>query len=156
MVRCCWSTPTPRVPSAEWYEVDPLEGVDLVEGPSVRTVTKAMSQEDGIVVVDTPPGEGNVVQAALGRADAVVIPTRAGGVEPNRVVTTLEMTPSNVPAGVVICSARLGTNDLEATVEWWTRAEGAGLGHHPRAGLHRQPARRRPSRPRAWSTTARC
>jgi chromosome partitioning protein len=49
----------------------------------------------------------------------VVIPTRAGGVEPNRVVTTLEMTPSNVPAGVVICSARLGTNDLEATVEWW-------------------------------------
>ncbi len=34
-------------------------------------------------------------------------------------VTTLEMTPSDVPAGVVICSARLGTNDLEATVEWW-------------------------------------
>jgi chromosome partitioning protein len=83
-------------------------------------VTKAMNQEGGIVVVDTPPGEGNVVQAALGRADAVVIPTRAGGVEPNRVVTTLEMTPSDVPAGVVICSARLGTNDLDATVEWWT------------------------------------
>ena len=110
----------PQGSTAEWYEVDPLEGVDLIEGPSVRTVTKAMSREEGIVVVDTPPGEGNVVQAALGRADAVVIPTRAGGVEPNRVVTTLEMTPSNVPAGVVICSARLGTNDLEATVEWWT------------------------------------
>ena len=60
-----------------------------------------------------------MVQAALARADAVVIPTRAGGVEPNRVVTTLEMTPSNIPAGVVICSARLGTNDLEATIEWW-------------------------------------
>ena len=29
------------------------------------------------------------------------------------------MTPSNIPAGVVICSARLGTNDLEATIEWW-------------------------------------
>jgi chromosome partitioning protein len=99
----------PQGSTAEWYEVDPLEGVDLIEGPSVRTVTKAMSREDGIVV-----------QAALGRADAVVIPTRAGGVEPNRVVTTLEMTPSDVPAGVVICSARLGTNDLEATVEWWT------------------------------------
>jgi chromosome partitioning protein len=110
----------PQGSTAEWYEVDPLEGVDLIEGPSVRTVTKAMSQEDGIVVVDTPPGEGNIVQAALGRADAVVIPTRAGGVEPNRVVTTLEMTPSNVPAGVVICSARLGTNDLESTIEWWT------------------------------------
>jgi chromosome partitioning protein len=97
----------PQGSTAEWYEVDPLEGVELIEGPSVRTVTKAMNREDGIVVVDTPPGEGNVVQAALARADAVVIPTRAGGVEPN-------------PAGVVICSARLGTNDLEATVEWWT------------------------------------
>jgi chromosome partitioning protein len=79
-----------------------------------------MNQQDGIVVVDTPPGEGTVVQAALGRADAVVIPTRAGGVEPNRVMATLAMTPRNVPAGVVICSARLGTNDLDATIEWWT------------------------------------
>jgi chromosome partitioning protein len=109
----------PQGSTAEWYDADPLEGVELVEGPSVRTVGKAMNQE-GIVVVDTPPGEGTVVQAALGRADAVVIPTRAGGVEPNRVVATLAMTPRNVPAGVVICSARLGTNDLDATIEWWT------------------------------------
>jgi chromosome partitioning protein len=110
----------PQGSTAEWYDADPLEGVELVEGPSVRTVGKAMSLEDGTVVVDTPPGEGTVVQAALARADAVIIPTRAGGVEPNRVITTLEMTPRNIPAGVVICSARLGTNDLESTVEWWT------------------------------------
>lgn len=110
----------PQGSTAEWYDADPIEGVELLEGPSVRTVTKAMNQADGIVVIDTPPGEGTVVQAALGRADAVVIPTRAGGVEPNRVVSTLGMTPSNVPAGVVICSARLGTNDLDATIEWWT------------------------------------
>ncbi len=110
----------PQGSSAEWYDADPIEGVELMEGPSVRTVTKAMGRENGTVVVDTPPGEGTVVQAALGRADAVVIPTRAGGVEPNRVVSTLEMTPSDVPAGVVICSARLGTNDLEATIAWWT------------------------------------
>jgi chromosome partitioning protein len=110
----------PQGSSAEWYDADPFEGVDLLEGPSVRTVTKAMEQAEGVVVVDTPPGEGTIVRAALARADAVVIPTRAGGVEPNRVVATLEMTPSNTPAGVVICSARLGTNDLEATVAWWT------------------------------------
>ena len=113
----------PQGSTAEWYDTDPLEGVELVEGPSVRTVTKAMGQDDAIVIVDTPPGEGTLVQAALGRADAVIIPTRAGGVEPNRVVTTLEMTPRNIPAGVVICSARLGTNDLEATIEWWADLE---------------------------------
>jgi chromosome partitioning protein len=110
----------PQGATAEWYDADPFEGVQLIEGPSVRTVTKAMDQPDGFVVVDTPPGEGTIVRAALARADAVIIPTRAGGVEPNRVVATLEMTPRNIPAGVVICSARLGTNDLEATVAWWT------------------------------------
>lgn len=110
----------PQGSTAEWYDTDPIEGVELVEGPSVRTVTKAMQHDDGLVVVDTPPGEGTLVQAALGRADAVIIPTRAGGVEPNRVLATLAMTPSNVPAGVVVCSARLGTNDLDATIEWWT------------------------------------
>jgi chromosome partitioning protein len=110
----------PQGATAEWYDTDPIDGVELVEGPSVRTVTKAMQHENGLVVVDTPPGEGTLVQAALGRADAVVIPTRAGGVEPNRVLATLAMTPRNIPAGVVICSARLGTNDLDATVEWWT------------------------------------
>jgi chromosome partitioning protein len=111
----------PQGSTAEWYDAEPLEGVELMEGPSVRTVGKAMNQQDGIVVVDTPPGEGAVVQAALSRADAVVIPTRAGGVEPNRVMATLAMTPRNVPAGVVICSARLGTNDLDATIDWWTQ-----------------------------------
>jgi chromosome partitioning protein len=110
----------PQGSTAEWYDAEPLDGVELMEGPSVRTVGKAMNQQDGIVVVDTPPGEGAVVQAALSRADAVVIPTRAGGVEPNRVMATLAMTPRNVPAGVVICSARLGTNDLDATIDWWT------------------------------------
>ncbi|HXY27888.1 MAG TPA: ParA family protein [Acidimicrobiales bacterium] len=113
----------PQGSTAEWYDADPLEGVELIEGPSVRTVTKAMNQSEGVVVVDTPPGEGSVVQAALGRADAVVIPTRAGGVEPNRVLATLGMTPRNVPAGVVICSARLGTNDLEATIAWWVELQ---------------------------------
>ena len=109
----------PQGSTAEWYEAAMLDGVELIEGPSARTVTKAMNQDGGLVVVDTPPGEGTVVQAALAKADAVVIPTRAGGVEPNRVVATLEMTPRDVPAGVVICSARLGTNDLEATIAWW-------------------------------------
>jgi chromosome partitioning protein len=109
--------------SAEWLEQRPIPGVELLEAPSERTVAKAMEKGEGIVVVDTPPGDERIVRAALTRADALVIPTRAGGVEPNRVVATLEMTPANIPAGVVICSARLGTRDLEATVAWWAELE---------------------------------
>jgi chromosome partitioning protein len=109
--------------SAEWFESRPIPGVELVEAPSERTVAKAMEKGEGIVVVDTPPGDERIVRAALTRADALVIPTRAGGVEPTRVVATLEMTPANIPAGVVICSARLGTRDLEATVAWWAELD---------------------------------
>jgi chromosome partitioning protein len=136
----------PQGASAEWYDADPIEGVELIEGPSVRTVTKAMNQEDGLVVVDTPPGEGTVVQAALARADAVVIPTRAGGVEPNRVMATLAMTPRNVAAGVVVCSARLGTQDLESTIDWWKELKVPVWGVVPeRVSIASGPASRRSS-----------
>jgi len=114
----------PQGSAAEWFEQNPVEGVELIEAPSERTVVRALTDSvDVVVVVDTPPGDERIVRAALRRADAVVIPTRAGGVEPSRVLATLEMTPADIPCGIVICAARLGTNDLEATVEDWASAK---------------------------------
>src|SRR5579863_8371819 len=55
--------------SAEWLEARPLDGVELVEAPSERTVARAMGGHDGLAVVDTPPGEERVVRAAVERAD---------------------------------------------------------------------------------------
>jgi chromosome partitioning protein len=105
--------------SAEWLETRPIDGVELVEAPSERTLTRAMGKHDGIAIVDTPPHDQRMIQAAVEAADAVVIPTRAGGVEFSPATTTLELIPSKTPRGIVICSARLGTNDLEETVAWW-------------------------------------
>lgn len=105
--------------SAVWLEERPLEGVDVVEAPSERTLTRAMGKDGGLTVVDTPPGDDRIVQAAIDAADAVIIPTRAGGVEYARVAVTLEMIPSRTPRGVLIAAARLGTNDLEETIAWW-------------------------------------
>ena len=104
---------------AQWLEERPLEGVEVVEAPSERTLARAMNGHDGIGIVDTPPGDERLVQAALASADAVIVPTRAGGVEFARVEVTLQMTPSRTPRGLVVCSARLGTNDLEETIAWW-------------------------------------
>ena len=104
---------------AQWLEDRPLDGVEVVEAPSERTLARAMNGHDGIGIVDTPPGDERLVQAALATADAVVIPTRAGGVEFARVEVTLQMTPARTPRGLVVCSARLGTNDLEETIAWW-------------------------------------
>jgi chromosome partitioning protein len=113
----------PQGSAAEWFEQNPIEGVELIEAPSERTVVRALGHADWLVVVDTPPGDERIVRAALRRADVVVIPTRAGGVEPSRVLATLEMTPEDIPCGIVVCAARLGTNDLEATVEDWSSAK---------------------------------
>ena len=133
--------------SAEWFEQREVEGVELVEAPSERTVTKAMSRRAGLVVVDTPPGDERIVRAAIGKADAIVIPTRAGGVEFTRVAATLEMIDEGTPVGIVICGARIGTNDLAETIAWWTGQqipiwgvvpERVGIAAGPEARLYRE------------------
>ncbi len=109
----------PQASSAEWLELWPVPGITVVEAPSERTATRAIQRVDGVVVVDTPPGNERVTQSAVALADAVVIPTRAGGVEYSRVTATIELIPKRTPHGVVICAARLGTNDLDAAIDWW-------------------------------------
>ena len=132
--------------AAEWLEERPLDGVEVVEAPSERTLSRAMRSEEGTVVVDLPPGDERLVQAAIGAADAVVIPTRAGGVEFGRVAYTLELIPSKTARGIVITAARLGTNDLQETIDWWSGEkvpvwgvvpERVGIAAGPEARLYR-------------------
>ena len=109
--------------SAVWLEERPLEGVEVIEAPSERTLTRAMRADEGVVIVDTPPGDERIVQSAIAAADSVIIPTRAGGVEFPRVAVTLGMVPARTPRGLVIAAARLGTNDLQETIDWWRRED---------------------------------
>jgi chromosome partitioning protein len=57
------------------------------------------------------------------------------------------MIGTKVPHGVVICAARLGTNDLDAAVQWWTEnqvpiwgiiPERVGIASGPEARLYRE------------------
>jgi chromosome partitioning protein len=105
-----------------------------------------MGGNDGVVVVDLPPGDERLVQAAITAAHAVVIPTRAGGVEFGRVAYTLEFIPSKTARGIVITAARLGTNDLQETIDWWSSEkvplwgvvpERVGIAAGPEANLYR-------------------
>jgi chromosome partitioning protein len=105
--------------AAEWLDERPIEGVEVVEAPSERTLARALARRKGLTVVDTPPGDQRLQQAALAAAHAVVLPTRAGGVETSPVLMTLELVPAGTPRGIVVSSARLGTNDLDETVAWW-------------------------------------
>jgi chromosome partitioning protein len=105
--------------AAEWLEERPIDGVTVVEAPSERTLVRALNRSDALAVLDAPPGDARLLQAAVDAADVVVIPTRAGGVEYSPVELTLETIPAATPRGIVICSARLGTNDLAETIRWW-------------------------------------
>jgi chromosome partitioning protein len=133
--------------SAEWLEERPLDGVEVVEAPSERMLVRAMGRHEGLAIVDTPPGDERLVQAAINTADAVVIPTRAGGVEYPRVAVTLGMIPARTPRGVLIAAARFGTNDLEETIAWWKGEnvpvwgvipERVGIAAGPEARLYRE------------------
>jgi chromosome partitioning protein len=133
--------------SAEWLEERPVEGVTVVEAPSERTLARAMSRRDGLAVVDAPPGDTRLLEAATAAADVVIIPTRAAGVEISPVLKSLELIPSKTPRGVVICAARLGTNDLDETISWWRKEgiriwgvvpERVGIAAGPEARLYRE------------------
>lgn len=105
--------------SAQWLDERPIDGVTVVEAPSERTLTRAVSRTDGVVVIDTPPGDHRLLEAAIASADTVVVPTRAGGVELSPALQTLDLIPAKTASGVVIASARFGTNDLDDTIAWW-------------------------------------
>lgn len=133
--------------SAEWLEERPLEGVTVVEAPSERTLAKAMGRRNGVVVIDTPPGDHRLLTAAVLSAHAVVVPTRAGGVELSPALQTIDMITGKKPHGVVISSARFGTNDLDATIVWWRDQkvpiwgvipERVGIASGPEARLSRE------------------
>lgn len=114
----------PQASAAEWLETaeDPdLEEVELVEAPTERLLTRALSKvdPDEVAVVDTPPGDERLLLAALDCAHVAVVPTRIGGVETPQALAALRLIPRRIPSGLVISSARTYTNDYqEALAEW--------------------------------------
>jgi chromosome partitioning protein len=114
----------PQASAADWVEHGAdtgFEALSVVEAPTERLLTKVLDQidDDAVAIVDTPPGHERLLAKALERADAVVIPTRVGGVETARVEAVLDMVPKRLAAGLVIASARTFTRDYHDTVAMW-------------------------------------
>ncbi|MCU1463674.1 MAG: cobyrinic acid ac-diamide synthase [Acidimicrobiales bacterium] len=122
--------------AAEWLDGaddDTFERVTVVEAPTERLLAKALGGigRDDVAIVDTPPGHERLLAKALESADAVVVPTRVGGVETPRVEAVLEMVPRKVPVGLVICSARTYTRDYQDMIAGWTEADVSVWGSVP-------------------------
>jgi chromosome partitioning protein len=118
----------PQASAADWLDRTAdaaVASVVVVEAPTERLLGKALAavDDDGVAIVDTPPGHERLLAKALELADVVVVPTRVGGVETPRVEAVLEMVPDGVPAGLVICSARTFTRDYHDVVTGWRQAD---------------------------------
>lgn len=117
----------PQASSADWVENaadEVLEQVTLIEAPTERMLTKALARVDteDVAIVDTPPGNDRLLVKAIEVADAIVIPTRIGGVETLRVSAVLDLVPRRFPVGLVICSARTYTRDYQDALAGWAEA----------------------------------
>jgi chromosome partitioning protein len=117
----------PQASAADWVDHaadGAFEGLNVVEAPTERLLAKVLDQieDDAVAIVDTPPGHERLLAKALERADAVVIPTRVGGVETARVEAVLDMLPKRLSAGLVIASARTFTRDYQDTIAMWAEA----------------------------------
>lgn len=73
----------------------------------------AESTEYDVILIDTPPGDSQVIDAAIAVSDFVILPTQATGLDTARVWETLPAVKERIPYGVLITSARLNTNLLE-------------------------------------------
>jgi chromosome partitioning protein len=114
----------PQASAAEWAEAsddERLRKIEVVEAPTERLLARALGRvdEEGVAVVDTPPGQERFLASALAQATVVVVPTRVGGVETSRAEAVLELVPRGTPAGLVISSARTYTNDFHAALAAW-------------------------------------
>jgi chromosome partitioning protein len=126
----------PQASAAEWVEEATdaqLQRLTVVEAPTERLLTKALDRRaaDDIVVVDTPPAHPDMLAKALGRASAVVIPTRVGGVETPTTTAVLDIVPEGTPAGLVVCSARTYTRDYHEALATWEDEEAPVWGTVP-------------------------
>jgi chromosome partitioning protein len=126
----------PQASAADWIEnaEDPsLERVELVEAPTDRLLARTLDrlEEDEVAIVDTPPGNDRMLAKAIAAADVVIIPTRVGGVETPRVEAVLDLVPTRVPVGLVICSARTYTRDYQDVLAAWAEANVSVWGSVP-------------------------
>jgi chromosome partitioning protein len=119
----------PQGSASEWLDDLQLPNLELIEAPSARTLRSALARVgDRLAVIDTPPGQPEISMAALEAADVVLIPTRAGVLEVQRVALTLRLIPAGVPRYLLLTAANPLTRAYRETVQAWTDAGEAIIG----------------------------
>lgn len=110
----------PQGSATEWALAATDTGTPLpfdVSPANVRLIARrgARPQTDHLVI-DTPPGQADVMDAAIAASDVAVIPTEASGMDMNQVWLTLERV-GDTPRAVLITKAMPYTRSHRAALQ---------------------------------------
>ncbi len=88
--------------------VKPLIG--KTAGALPRMIRNETAGHD-LVIIDTPPGDLSIADAAIGEADFVLVPTEPKTDPMTQALETIDMTDGVAPAAVVLNRVKRGAND---------------------------------------------
>lgn len=101
----------PQGSATRWAEVAEQRGEQLpfaVTFVTAEQISALPRQEDGLQIIDTPPGNAESIQSAIDTADLIVIPSGASPMDIDRVWPTLD-TVTGRPAGVLLTGVLMHT-----------------------------------------------
>lgn len=113
----------PQASAYQWREKikEPVSFmVAMAPSPIMLKNYASEAKKDELIIIDTPPGDSpvGIIAAAIKAADFIIIPTKPGSLEPERVVQTIALCEDK-PKGILITDAVLGTNCLRETIDGW-------------------------------------
>jgi chromosome partitioning protein len=73
------------------------EGVGFdVQPANISTLRKLSASENRDIIIDTPPGQSDVILAAIKAADVTIIPTTGSGMDYERMISTFDFTAGSL------------------------------------------------------------
>lgn len=123
----------PQGSASDWTASIEDDGLELpfdVKVVNQRTMDRAANGYD-FVVIDTPPGDPRIIDAAMAAADLVLVPTDASAIDIQRVWPSIEAaTKAGKPVAVLLVRTRSNTRNLAAAIETFEQAGVAVLDTH--------------------------
>ncbi|WP_342319223.1 ParA family protein [Corynebacterium mayonis] len=79
---------------------------------NARSLTRIRPANTEWIIIDCPPGESGIIDAAIQAADHVIVPTRPSSIEVNRMWSTTDLA-GTTPVTVLLTSVIPNTNSLQ-------------------------------------------
>lgn len=105
----------PQGSATEWAQQAEDAGTPLpfeVVPANARSISRTKTTGSEWIIIDCPPGESGIIDAAIHVADHVIVPTRPSTIEVNRMWSTTDLV-GQTPLTVLLTSVIPNTNSLQ-------------------------------------------